>query len=213
LPDNLIFAALSPREEPSTYIFTKQDKLDFSQDLFLSSGSKVFCSNPRIAEQLEQVRNDLIWTINSETSESLPEHDALITLLGAPTDETADWNKRLISPWECIPSPGAGAVVYICRKNNIELRRKFRAIHSETSSRCTNVERKLLKNMPNEIKDYFSAYTYQDTIGHFHMAVHIGHPSFPSATWRQSNSSSTQLEAKMLESCNVWLTTYGLPQH
>ncbi len=210
ITNSLVFAALSTREEPATFIFTKQHQLDFSQDLFLAPGSRTLYTNQRIAEQLKQVRNDLIWTKYDGNTELLRDHDALITLQSDPIGETVCWDKRDISPWECIPSPGAGVVAYICRKEDIELRSHLRKIHAETSSRCTNVERKLSKNMPDQVKDFFSAYMFQDKNGYFHIAVHIGHPSFPPVLWRQSNSSSTQLEANMLENCNTWLANSGL---
>jgi len=72
-------------------------------------------------------------------------------------------------PSEFVPAPAQGVLAYQCRKNDTEMIKALRQIHSFDSSDCTNVERKVLKMMDGGCHLPLGVYCKKDNLGYYHV--------------------------------------------
>ncbi len=148
-PD-LAIAAVVKRSDPREMLIINPSSFDSTADCRLKQNANVGVFSSIIAEQLSYLRKDInIILKNEEDVETIEGFDAVLCsntkiqdLLPMPSYEIVNFHVS-----EIVPSTSQGIIAIICRKEDIELRKILLQFHDEETTACSNVERKILKQM------------------------------------------------------------------
>lgn len=173
LPDGLVMAGVSQRSDSTLKFIGNFECLDGSTLRDIKTGSQVLVANKIIADQLLVLLPDIKVKVKkvkaSDAHKMLLNKeidgyvmpDFLIQLEKVDIEKFYCWT---FSPYEVISKAGSGVVTYLCRMDDIILRRFIKSFHDGSTSRCTNIERKVAKVFPNE---EIAAYCYIDERNNF----------------------------------------------
>jgi porphobilinogen deaminase len=208
LPAPYAAAALIMRAEPRSYLIIRKDNLDNTQDLFLKSQSKIVADSLLFIAQFKFLRPDLDWILSSSEVAFSSDIDALITCYPRQDFTGNEWEIFVLSPFESIPQPGAGALVIICQEQNFDLRKRLSLRHSMETAKCTNAERRLLKMLPTELVPWFGAYCSKDAQSNYQMVACLSHPELGLSTWKYSSTGVQAVENYMAAQIHNWISTH-----
>lgn len=208
LPPPFVAAALITRTEPLSYLSILKGSLDNTQDLFLKSGSQIAVDSQLILSQFKHLRSDLGWTISEGMDTKVHEMDAFLSKNSIQHVAPDEWETFVLSPFECIPKPGAGALVLVCHEQNLDLRKRLRNLHVEEVAKCTNTERRLLKMLPSELSSWFGAYCARDGQSNYQMIACLAHSDHQLFTWKYSSSGVLAVENYMITQIQKWISMH-----
>ncbi|MFD2169032.1 hydroxymethylbilane synthase [Tumebacillus lipolyticus] len=147
MPDGLMLAAITEREDPRDVVITRNGGT-FSD---LPIGAKVGTSSLRRAAQLCHARPDIkIVSVRGNINTRLAkleelELDAIV--LAAAGLERMGWADKIserLAPELCIPAVGQGALAIQCRSDDQEIREILSVLDNEQTRRIVTAERTVL---------------------------------------------------------------------
>lgn len=149
LPEGLVLAAVTRREDPRDVVLRRGDEAGALADL--PDGARVGTSSLRRAAQLRARRADLQpvdlrGNLNTRLARlDAGEYDAI--LLAAAGVLRLGWRDRIsafleIEEW--LPAPGQGALAIVIRSDDAALGERLRPLHDREAGDATTAERALL---------------------------------------------------------------------
>lgn len=163
-PEGVVITALLERAKAGESLLVKKEKWTDGKLLRLADGASVAVKTEMQKAQLLHFRPNLNISFR-KISDSAAAADAFI----APTAfaEYFDESHQSIplQPEEFIPTPGAGVLALICKKDNLPERRLLKQIHHSKTAAATNIERAIQRE-----KDYpVAVYCKRDQANHYHV--------------------------------------------
>ncbi len=171
-PEGVVITALLERAKAGESLLVKKEKWTDGKLLKLSDGASVAVKTEMQKAQLLHFRPDLNISFR-KISDAAAEADAFI----APTAFAEYFDENLsrtgfgshqsipLQPEEFIPTPGAGVLALICKKENLPQRRLLKQIHHSKTAAATNIERAIQRE-----KDYpVAVYCTRDQANHYHL--------------------------------------------
>jgi porphobilinogen deaminase len=193
LPDFLVAAALLKRNSPNYRLVIHPDKIEMGKDFMLPHQAKVICQDTISSLQLQWLRPDFRVTILHQDS-ILSEYDAALVLSEIVIDQIDTWLTYDIQLKEIIPYPGEGVSVLLCHKDNINLRKTLKTIHSAETAQCSNVERTVLKTFDAKHRQYIGVHCEKDAESNFQVNAISLAPDLPVKKIHYSTVTSYELE-------------------
>jgi len=203
LPDGIVLAGVSKRYSPELKFVGNQHALDGDTLRDIKADSKILVPDGIIKDQLEK----LLPTINCQQSyDSLEQmatrlkndeiagfvtYQYLIDETGYDTTPYYVWE---FSPYEIVGTPAAGVVTYICRMDDIIVRKFIKNLHQAETSRSTNIERKVMKAFA---KDKIGAFCFQDDRNNYQ--IHPSHTNGENHRCFFTQSTTAGLAEKTIE--------------
>ncbi|MCS7037317.1 MAG: hypothetical protein RMJ33_07010 [Saprospiraceae bacterium] len=201
-------AAILSRAHPFDLLVWRPEAADLRKDFFLKKEAVVLGATTLQRAQIAEFRPDLHW---EEPLLALPEAlqrlsqgaaEALITSEAAWHASGANLNgfqRAVLHPRECTPAPGQGALALLARRDDKPTRQWLQRAHQPALSACTNVERRLLreiqKHWPGAI---FSAYVEQGANRTFHFFTAVVWPNGCLQRYRLSHSTHAEFVEQTL---------------
>lgn len=153
LPEGLMVAAVTEREDPSEILIIHKDCVDLKKRFSLKHNAIVGTSSNRRKAQLLSMRADLefddlrgnvgtrVEKLRNEKYDAIILAKAGVTRIGL---DLSDFHVEELPPVEIIPAPAQGVLAIQIRKNDKELQKALQAIHNKDVAREIAVERKVL---------------------------------------------------------------------
>lgn len=175
-PEGLCLTAVSYRETPNDQLLIRADRAEQGRPLQLPSQAVVGTSSSRRKAQLldlapEIVLKDIRGNVPTRIQKLRDgQFDAIV--LAAAGIERLDLDlEGLVSikmhTSEFVPAPAQGVLAFQTRSNDLETRRLFKKLHKSDVSKCTNVERTVLKNLDGGCHTPIGVYCERDANGAF----------------------------------------------
>lgn len=177
-PKGLVTAAVSYREDSRDTLIIHKKAIDLAQDLKLKSNAIVGTSSLRRKVQLHALRSDCILkdirgNVPTRISKIDNENFDAIILAKAGLErlqmDLSDYEVVNFHPLEFVPAPAQGVLAFQCREEDVELRKMLFQIHHDDVSRCTNVERTVLKLMGGGCHMPLGVHCYKDSNEYYHV--------------------------------------------
>ena len=207
MDEQLTIGGLSERADPSDILIIGKHAHDPQRRMKIKSGAKIGTSSIRRKVQLvyfddslnpEDVRGNVPTRIK-KIDEGIV--DAVI-LASAGIDrldiDLSDYITLRYNPTEFIPAPAQGVNAYQCRSNDKFTRRILRSIHKNEVSKCTNIEREILRLLDGGCQLPLGAYVVQDTLGYHCHAMLGTFPGEPLKRYQYSQSTSAGMAAHIV---------------
>jgi len=203
LPDGIVLAGVSKRYDPSLKFVGKQNCLQGDTLRDINQGAKILVKSKIIKEQLLQllpsveciVKDIDFKSIRAEFDEN--SIDGFICAGYELTQNDFDTTGHYLwtfSPYEIVGIPADGVVTYICRMDDIIVRKFIKDMHQSKTSRCTNIERKVMKAFsPGSI----GAFCLKDERNNFQ--IHASHTDKENERCFFTQSTSAGLAEKIIE--------------
>ncbi len=203
LPDGIVLAGVSKRFDSSLKFIGAPSCLNGGTLRDLKKGVKVLVPNQIIKDQLLKLLPDTLCEVRDlnfdEFSSQLT--DKKVDAFICPAYEieqnkfdSSEYYEWTFSPYEMVGIPADGVVTYICRMDDIVVRKFIKDIHHSDISRCTNIERKIMKSFE---LDTLGAYCSKDERNNFH--IHASHTAEENDRCFFTQSTSTGLAEKIIE--------------
>ncbi len=173
LPDGIVLAGVSKRYDTTLSFIGNQNCLKGPTIRDIREGSKILVQSEIIKLQLQKLLPEVDCQIDTgnfvDTTELLKSNK--IAGFIRPNyefeqnkfslDDHYVWN---FSPYEMIGVPADGVITYVCRMDDIIVRKFIKNIHESDTSKCTNVERKIMKSFDSGT---IGAYCFKDEHNNF----------------------------------------------
>ena len=168
LPDGIVLAGVSKRYNPELKFIGSNSALAGKTLRDIKKGSKILAPNGIIKDQLLELLPEVNCKASHDSFEDMAKRlksndiDGFITyqyLLDETGFDSSSYYIWEFSPYEIVGTPAAGAVTYICRMDDIIVRKFIKNLHKAETSRSTNIERKVMKAFA---KDKIAAFCFQD---------------------------------------------------
>ena len=157
--DDWTITAILERENNGVRI--DSDNWQDGHIFWLKENARVHCNWPILIAQISEVRNDLIFTSDELTADA-----HVLRPIHFPTNSDA----RIIHPLELVGPAGFNSVAIVCNQSDINLRRQLMAFHHAPTAICTNVERKLSKQLLSKYLEV-GVQCFQDQHQRYQLAV------------------------------------------
>ncbi|MCL4112353.1 UNVERIFIED_CONTAM: hypothetical protein GTU68_039644 [Idotea baltica] len=207
MEEELTIAGLSDRADPSDILIIGKDAHDPHSRMKIKSGSTVGTSSIRRKVQLVSFDDSLVpEDIRGNVTTRIKKIDEgivdAIILASAGIDrlkiDLSDYITLRFNPTEFIPAPAQGVNAYQCRSNDKSMRRILRTLHKTEVSKCTNIEREILKLLDGGCQLPLGAYVVKDD-GGFHCHAMLGTvPGAPLKRYQYSQSTSAGMAAHIV---------------
>lgn len=203
LPDGIVLAGVSERFDSSLKFVGSPNCIDGETLRDLKPGVKVLVPNQIIKDQLLKLLPEVQCEVNDlnfkDIATQLKENkiDGFICPvfeIDQSDFNLSDYYEWTFSPYEMVGIPAAGVVTFICRMDDIIVRKFIKGIHQNDISRCTNIERKIMKSFD---LDTLGAYCSKDERNNFH--IHASHTSEENDRCFFTQSTSAGLAEKIIE--------------
>lgn len=203
LPDGIVLAGVSKRFDPSLKFIGKEECLSGETLRDIKAGTKVLVRNAIIKEQLIKLLPEITCIVEDITFSSIKSKmddqsiDAFICAsyeLSQNDFDTKDFYEWTFSPYEMVGIPADGVVTYICRMDDIVVRKFIKDLHQNETSRCTNIERKIMKSFAH---GSIGAYCVKDERNNFQ--IHASYNAIENERCFFTQSTSTGLAEKIIE--------------
>jgi hydroxymethylbilane synthase len=177
-PEGLVITAVSYREKPTDSLIICPDCVDESLPLRLKKGAKVGTSSARRKAQLLAVRPDLqMVDIRGNVPTRLkkletPEFDAIVLAtagLNRLEIDLSNYPRIELNPKEFVPAPAQGVLAWQTCDVDVDTRRLLKNLHVSEVSRCTNIERKVLRLLNGGCQMPLGVYCEQDANNNYHV--------------------------------------------
>ncbi len=203
LPDGIVLAGVSKRYNPEIKFIGRKEALEGDTLRDIKKGSKVLACDEIIKDQLDQLLPGINCQISHDTIENITKRldnndiDGFITYQYLIDESNLDINAYYtweFSPYEIVGTPAAGVVTYICRMDDIIVRKFIKNLHQAETSRSTNIERKVMKAFA---KDKIGAFCFQDERNNYQ--IHASHTSDKNHRCFFTQSTTAGLAEKTIE--------------
>ncbi|MEO1435102.1 MAG: hydroxymethylbilane synthase [Bacteroidota bacterium] len=153
-PEGLVIAGVSYRENPADMLVIRKDRVTPDLLLKLPKNAKVGTSSARRKAQLLDFRSDLeLADIRGNVPTRLRkleegQFDAIMLAAAGLQRLEIDlsaFEAIELNPREFVPAPAQGVLAFQCLGSDVDMRRILKELHHSEVSKCTNVERKVLK--------------------------------------------------------------------
>lgn len=150
LPDGLVLAAVTEREDPRDVVLLAPGRTGGLDAL--EPGARVGTSSLRRRAQLQALRPDLeVLDLRGNLNTRLAkldrgDYDAII--LAAAGVKRLGWHDRIaesLDPDRWLPAVGQGALAVVCRADRQDVVDLLRTLHDPETAACTAAERALLR--------------------------------------------------------------------
>lgn len=178
LPNNgLVLAGLSIRANPADCIILHNEAFDENQLFKIKPGAILGTSSARRKEQILNFRPDLhIIELRGNVIERILEvrnkkiDGIIIARAGIERLQLDLKDLRVIplNPKEFIPAAGQGVLAYQVKEESIALRKTLMQLHQYDIALCTNVERKIFRELGASCKSSLGVYCDKDIRGMYH---------------------------------------------
>ena len=150
LPEGLVLAAVTPREDPRDVVILPPGRRGGLY--YLKSGAKVGTSSLRRRAQLQALRPDLeIADLRGNLNTRLAKLDAgayEAIVLAAAGVHRLGWMERVsqyLDPPAWLPAVGQGALAVVARSDRQDVLDRLGGLHDPHAAACTTAERALLR--------------------------------------------------------------------
>lgn len=153
LPEGLVVAAVSVREDPRDVVLTREGVF-LGSLADLPAGARVGTSSLRRRAQLHAARSDVeVLDVRGNLNTRLAkldsgQYDAII--LAAAGVLRLGWADRIacfLDPDVWLPAVGQGALAVVTRVDDATTRRRLAVVHDASTAACTTAERALLRSL------------------------------------------------------------------
>jgi len=199
MEDQLTIAGLSDRADPSDILIIGKAAHDPQRRMKIKKGATVGTSSIRRKVQLVHFDDSLIpEDIRGNVPTRIKKIDEgivdAIILASAGIDrleiDLSNYVTLRFNPKEFIPAPAQGVNAYQCRSNDKSMRRILKTLHKKEVSRCTNVEREILRLLDGGCQLPLGAFVQKDDLG-YHCHAMLGTvPGAPLKRYQYSQSTS-----------------------
>ncbi len=199
MDDKLTIGGLSERADPSDILIIGKHAYDPESRMKIKKGSTIGTSSIRRKVQLVHFDESLnpvdirgnVPTRIKKIDEGII--DAVI-LASAGIDrleiDLSNYVTLRYNPTEFIPAPAQGVNAYQCRSNDTSMKRILRSIHQSEVSKCTNIERTILRLLDGGCQLPLGAFVQKDDLGYHCHAVLGTLPGKPLKRYQYSQSTS-----------------------
>lgn len=203
LPDGIVLAGVSSRFDAQMKFIGHSDCLSGDTIRDLKPGSKVLVNSSIIKDQLVKLLPEVDCIVKNgpfnEMAQKLKnkEVDAFICPNYQIEQNEFDLDGKYewtFSPYEMVGTPASGVVTYICRMDDIIVRKFIKELHQSDTSRCTNIERKIMKFFD---AGTIGAYCFKDERNNFQ--IHAAHTAEENERCFFTQSTSAGLAEKIIE--------------
>lgn len=203
LPDGIVLAGVSKRYSPTLKFIGSFKALEGDTLRDIKKGSKVLVADDIIKDQLKQLLPDLNCQNSPDSFKQMAESlkkeeiDGFVTYEYLIEENHFDPSPYYIwefSPYEIVGTPAAGVVTYICRMDDIIVRKFIKDLHQAETSRSTNIERKVMKAFA---KNKIGAYCFQDERNNYQ--IHASHTTDKNHRCFFTQSTTAGLAEKTIE--------------
>ena len=203
LPDGIVLAGVSKRFSPQLKFIGNYKALDGETLRDIKKSSKIWVPDEIIKDQLEKLLPDVNCQVCHHSLEEMTEglknekiagfitYQYLISESGLDISPYYVWE---FSPYEIVGTPAAGVVTYICRMDDIIVRKFIKGLHQAKTSRSTNIERKVMKAFA---KDKIGALCFQDERNNYQ--IHASHTTDKNHRCFFTQSTTAGLAEKTIE--------------
>lgn len=198
MSDELCIAALSERSEAHYILYIKNASLDKTRDLRVKENATFGVINNLLGIMVNQLRPDCEYDIigNKDFGTSEWTHDAIITNLNVALESHQRFD---LQPSEFPPKAGKGVSAFICRKDNLSLRKSLATLHEAAVSICTNVERSIENRLSEENVHEAGVFCEQDKNGNYHVYLNYLEENKLFKSIKYSQSTNYQLVEKVID--------------
>ena len=211
-PAGLMLASLSERADPRDTLLLLANKLDSESPIKLKPNLKIGTSSARRKANVKALFpdvtiEDIRGNVPTRIQKLRDGHFDGILLAKAGLDrlelDVSDLFVFHFEPTEFVPAPAQGVLAYQCRREDKEVIKALRQIHSFDSSDCTNVERKVLQMMDGGCHLPLGVYCKKDKMGYYHASACFSkNLEFPLKRLKLSQSTSHKLAENIFEQIN-----------
>lgn len=203
LPDGIVLAGVSKRYNPEIKFVGKKETLNGETLRDIKKGSKILAPDEIIKDQLDQLLPEVNCQLSYDTPQEMAKRlesndiDGFITYQYLIEETNLNIDAYYIwefSPYEIVGTPAAGVVTYICRMDDIVVRKFIKKLHQAETSRSTNIERKVMKAFA---KDKIGAFCFQDERNNYQ--IHASHTSDKNHRCFFTQSTTAGLAEKTIE--------------
>lgn len=198
LSDELCIAALTERSDAHFKLYVRNTALDKSKDLRVKENATIAVTQNLSGKMVSHLRPDceynVIWKNGVDASEWV--HDALITNFNVDPESHQKFD---LHPSEFPPKAGKGVSAYLCRKDNLTLRKLLASIHETAVSVCTNVERSIENKLKEQNIKEAGIFCEQDTNGNYHVYLNYLDADGSLKSLKYSQSTNYQLGEKVID--------------
>lgn len=209
MPEGLVIAGVSEREDYRDVLILQQKYSNRSLPLQLRSGAVIGTSSIRRKAGLLHIRQDITFkdirgNVPTRLNKLVDEDLDGIVLAAAGIKrleiDLSNFATIFFHPREFVPAPAQGVLAYQCRENDKEVRKIVKFIHHTATSQVTNVERKVLKLMNGGCQIPLGVHCDRDASGNFHChASYTEDISKPLRLIHISQSTSHQLAERIVD--------------
>ena len=197
LNEELVVAALTERNNNFYKLYIKHNKVDKSKDLRLTEKGDIGVESRIVMKIVENLRPDCkVDLYDSSNLELLLLKDAVILNVVLANNEFEIFE---LHPSEFTPQAGKGALAMICKKDNLTLRKTLTSFHNPEVSLCTNVERKIEKELQQLAITESRVYCEKDLNNNFHVYTSFLGGNDNLKSYKYSQSTNYQLAEKVIE--------------
>ena len=203
LPDGIVLAGVSKRYNPELKFVGNPNSLDGDSLRDIKSRAKVLVSDEIIKDQLQLLLPGIDCAFSHDSLSDLEarlkkgEIDGFVVYqyqIDETGYDTSPYYVWKFSPYEIVGRPAAGVVTYICRMDDIIVRKFIKDIHKAETSRSTNIERKVMKAFA---KNKIGAFCFQDERQNYQ--IHASHTSDKNHRCFFTQSTTAGLAEKTIE--------------
>lgn len=205
----LVIAGLSYREDPADILLIRPEAATGNGLLNLKENAIIGTSSVRRKSQIRQLipgveTRDLRGNVPTRISKlQQGQYDAIILASAGIRRLEYDLGELIsfrLNPREFVPAPAQGVVAFQTREDDINSRRIVNKVHDRAVSKCSNIERSVLRMLDGGCQTPLGVYCERDERGHYHVysayAPRIGEAvKYVS----YSQSSSIMLAEKIIE--------------
>jgi len=203
LPDGIVLAGVSKRYSPELKFIGQHTALNGDTLRDIKDDSKILVPDGIIKDQLDKLLPNINCQVSHDSLEQMASRLSNQDVAGFVTyqyliDETgfdiSNYYVWEFSPYEIVGTPAAGVVTYICRMDDIIVRKFIKNLHKAETSRSTNIERKVMKAFA---KDKIAAFCFQDDRNNYQ--IHASHTSDANHRCFFTQSTTAGLAEKTIE--------------
>lgn len=174
----LRLSAVSYREDPSDWLLLRRGESDPSRPLRLPAGATVGTSSARRKAQLLDLCPDIrLSDLRGNVPTRLEklrrgDHQAIVLAAAGLKRlelDLSDLEVVQLHPREFVPAPAQGVLALQVRSDDAPLHNALQALHQRRVSRCTNVERGVLRLCQGGCHLPLGVYCEQDHLGNYNV--------------------------------------------
>ena len=163
---DIVIGALAHRKKTGLSLLIKKEKLKKGNLLQLPETASVGVFSEMERLQILSFRADIKGSFFSmDDFESVLAADAFVFPSAWVSFFENDYETIDLNATEMIPAAGTGVIAFVCRRNDLDIRRLLKSVHQPKVSALTNVERAIERDALFPTASFCS----RDEMNHFHV--------------------------------------------